>query len=29
MTLLGSTKKDIDSGKISENVPQLEYVEVV
>ena len=29
MTLLGSTKKDIDSGKISENVPQLESVEVV
>ena len=29
MTLLGSTQKDIDSGKISENVPQLESVEVV
>ena len=29
MTLLGSTKKDIDSDKNSENVPKLESVEVV
>ena len=29
MTLLGSTKKDLDSDKNSENVPKLESVEVV
>ena len=29
MRLLGSTKKDVDSGKNSENVPKLEFVEVV
>ena len=29
MTLLGSTKKDADSDKNSENVPKLESVEVV
>ena len=29
MKLLGSTKKDIDSDKNSENVPKLESVEVV
>ena len=29
MKLLGSTKKDVDSGKNSENVPKLESVEVV
>ena len=29
MTLLGSTKKDVDSDKNSENVPKLESVEVV
>ena len=27
--LLGSTKKDVDSDKNSENVPKLEYVEVI
>ena len=27
--LLGSTKKDVDSDKNSENIPKLEYVEVV
>ena len=29
MKLLGSTKKDVDSYKNSENVPKLESVEVV
>ena len=29
MKLLGSTKKDVDSDKKSENVPKLESVEVV
>ena len=29
MKLLGSTKKDVDSDKYSENVPKLESVEVV
>ena len=29
MRLLGSTKKDVDAGKNSENVPKLEFVEVV
>ena len=29
MKLLGSTKKDVDSVKNSENVPKLESVEVV
>ena len=29
MRLLGSTKKDVDANKNSENVPQLESVEVV
>ena len=29
MTLLGSTKKDADADKNSENVPKLESVEVV
>ena len=29
MGLLGSTKKDVDSDKNSENVPKLESVEVV
>ena len=29
MNLLGSTKKDVDSDKNSENVPKLESVEVV
>ena len=29
MTLLGSTKKDVDADKNSENVPKLESVEVV
>ena len=29
MRLLGSTKKDVDANKNSENVPKLEYVEVV
>ena len=29
MKLLGSTKKDVDSDKNSENVPKLESVEVV
>ena len=29
MRLLGSTKKDVDSDKNSENVPKLESVEVV
>ena len=29
MRLLGSTKKDIDADKNSENVPKLESVEVV
>ena len=29
MKLLGSTKKDVDSDKNSENVPKLETVEVV
>ena len=29
MKLLGSTKKDVDSDKNSENVPKLEYFEVV
>ena len=29
MRLLGSTKKDVDSEKIIENVPKLESVEVV
>ena len=29
MKLLGSTKKDVDSDKSSENVPKLESVEVV
>ena len=28
MKLLGSTKKDVDSDKNSENVPNLESVEV-
>ena len=29
MKLLGSTKKDVNSDKNSENVPKLEFVEVV
>ena len=29
MKLLGSAKKDVDSDKNSEDVPKLEYVEVV
>ena len=29
MKLLGSTKKDVDSDKNSENVPKIESVEVV
>ena len=29
MRLLGSTKKDVDADKNSENVPKLESVEVV
>ena len=29
MRLLGSTKKDVDADKDSENVPKLESVEVV
>ena len=29
MRLLGSTKKDVDSDKNNENVPKLEFVEVV
>ena len=29
MRLLGSTKKDVDSDKNSENVPKLESVEVI
>ena len=29
MKLLGSTKKDVDADKNSENVPKLESVEVV
>ena len=29
LKLLGSTKKDVDSDKNSEDVPKLEYVEVV
>ena len=29
MKLLGSTKKDVDSDKNSENVPKLESVKVV
>ena len=29
MKLLGSTKKDIDADKNSENIPKLEYAEVV
>ena len=29
MTLLGSTKKDVDTNKNCENVPKLESVEVV
>ena len=29
MKLLGSTKKDVDSDKNSENIPKLESVEVV
>ena len=29
MKLLGSTKKDVDSDKNSENVPKLESVEVL
>ena len=29
MKLLGSTKKDVDSNKNSEDVPKLESVEVV
>ena len=29
MKLLGSTKKDVDSDKNSENVPKLEYIEVI
>ena len=29
MRLLGSTKKDVDSDKNSENIPKLESVEVV
>ena len=29
MRLLGSTKKDVDANKNSENVPKLESVEVV
>ena len=29
MRLLGSTKRDVDAGKNSENVPKLESVEVV
>ena len=29
MILLGSTKKDVDANKNSENVPKLESVEVV
>ena len=29
MKLLVSTKKDVDSDKNSENVPKLEYVQIV
>ena len=29
MRLLGSTKKDVDSDKNSENVPKLESAEVI
>ena len=29
MRLLGSTKKDVDADKNSENVPKLESIEVV
>ena len=29
MKLLGSTRKDLDSDKNCENVPKLEFVEVV
>ena len=29
MKLLGSTKKDVDQDKNGENVPKLEFVEVV
>ena len=29
MKLLGSTKKDVDSDKINENVPKLQSVEIV
>ena len=29
MRLLGSTKKDVDENKNSENIPKLESVEVV
>ena len=29
MRLLGSTKKDVDSDKNSENVPKLEFVQVI
>ena len=29
MTLLGSTKKDVDKDKDSESGPKLEYVEVI
>ena len=29
MRLLGSTKKDVDSDKNSENIPKLEFVKVV
>ena len=29
MKLIGSTKKDVDSDKNNENVPKLEYAEVV
>ena len=29
MKLLGSTKKDVDADKNSENVPKLESIEVV
>ena len=29
MKLLGSTRNDVDSDKNSENVPKLEFVEVV
>ena len=29
MKLLGSTKKDVDEDKNGENVPKLEFIEVV